>query len=80
MLSLANLNLTCPYRYLLLRRLDRVRAALDGGGGLASIAAATGFADQAHMTRLFKAAYGLTPAQYRRVRRSAPGRDASGRR
>ncbi|MCG8594084.1 MAG: AraC family transcriptional regulator [Kiloniellales bacterium] len=31
------------------------------------MAAASGFADQAHFTRLFKAAVGLTPARYPRL-------------
>ncbi len=56
---------TTPYRYLQLRRLERVRAALASGAALAEIAADTGFADQAHMTRVFRAAYGRTPASYR---------------
>jgi AraC-like DNA-binding protein len=56
---------TSPYRYLLQRRLDAARAALPGPDGLADVAAAAGFADQAHFTRMFKAAVGLTPARYR---------------
>jgi AraC-like DNA-binding protein len=61
---------TSPYRYLLSRRLDRVRTEIWAGGSLAEIALDAGFADQAHMTRIFKANYGLTPAQYRAL--SAP--------
>ena len=55
---------TTPYRYLLMRRLDGVRARLRRGEPLAAAAADSGFADQAHMTRLFKAAVGFTPSQY----------------
>jgi len=55
---------TTPYRYLLMRRLERVRAGLRRGEPLAAVAADTGFADQAHMTRLFKAAVGFTPSLY----------------
>ncbi|HEU5295850.1 MAG TPA: AraC family transcriptional regulator [Burkholderiaceae bacterium] len=55
---------TTPYRYLLMRRLERVRARLRQGEPLAAVAADAGFADQAHMTRLFKAAVGFTPGQY----------------
>jgi len=33
---------------------------------VASIAAAAGFADQSHLTRLFRARYGISPAVYRR--------------
>lgn len=62
---------TSPYRYLLLRRLERVRARIADGAGLAEIAAETGFADQAHLSRHFKAACGLTPAVYRKLLRPA---------
>jgi AraC-like DNA-binding protein len=62
---------TTPYRYLLMRRLDAVRARLQRGDPLASVAAASGFADQAHMTRLFKAAVGLTPRQFAHLHAAA---------
>lgn len=62
---------TSPYRYLLMRRLERVRARLAGRAGLAEIAADAGFADQAHLSRQFKTTYGLTPARYRRLLRPA---------
>jgi AraC-like DNA-binding protein len=62
---------TSPYRYLLMRRLERVRARIAEGAALAETAAEAGFADQAHMTRQFKAAYGLTPARYRSLSRPA---------
>jgi AraC-like DNA-binding protein len=58
---------TSPYRYLLMRRLDDVRRQIAAGPALAAIAVDCGFADQAHLTRMFKAAYGLTPAQFRRM-------------
>jgi AraC-like DNA-binding protein len=32
--------------------------------GLADVAVAAGFADQSHMSRQFKRAYGLTPARW----------------
>jgi AraC-like DNA-binding protein len=65
---------TSPYRYLLMRRLDEARRQLAEGRALVEVALATGFADQAHFTRLFKAAFGLTPARYAalRARRDAP--------
>lgn len=56
---------TSPYRYLLMRRLDRARQAIRQGVPLAQAACAAGFADQPHLTRAFKAAHGMTPARYR---------------
>jgi AraC-like DNA-binding protein len=55
---------TSPDRYRTLRRLALARAAIEGGQPLARAAAETGFADQSHMTRQFKRAYGLTPARW----------------
>ncbi|MGP9819541.1 helix-turn-helix transcriptional regulator [Salinarimonas sp. NSM] len=34
---------------------------------MAQAALAAGFADQSHMTRRFKAAYGITPERWRRM-------------
>jgi AraC-like DNA-binding protein len=55
---------TSPHRYLLMRRLDFARRRLREGR-LVDVASDAGFADQAHFTRTFKAAFGLTPARYR---------------
>jgi len=55
---------TSPYRYLVLRRLDRVRALIGKGTPLVEAALAAGFADQSHMTRHFKRAYGLPPGRW----------------
>jgi AraC-like DNA-binding protein len=55
---------TSPYRYLTLRRLDRARSLIRQGSSLAEAAAACGFADQSHMTRQFKKAYGLSPGRW----------------
>jgi AraC-like DNA-binding protein len=56
---------TSPYRYSLMRRLDRAREELRRNRPLADVALTAGFADQAHLSRMFKSAYGLTPARYR---------------
>ena len=58
---------TSPYRYSVLRRLDRAREALRGAQPLAQVALQTGFADQAHFTRAFGAAYGMPPGRYARL-------------
>ena len=59
---------TSPYRYLLMRRLDVARAQLSRHRSLVDVALEAGFADQAHFTRRFKAAFGLTPARYGALR------------
>lgn len=56
---------TSPYRYLVLRRLDRARQQMIAGWSLAETALASGFADQSHFTRGFKRAFGLTPSAWR---------------
>ncbi len=53
-----------PYRYLTLRRLDRARSLIRKGAPLADTALASGFADQSHLTRQFKKAYGVTPGRW----------------
>ena len=55
---------TSPYRYLVMRRLDRARALIRDGTPLVDAALRAGFADQSHMTRQFKQAYGLSPGRY----------------
>jgi len=53
-----------PHAYLVQRRIDLARTLIAGGAGLADAAAASGFADQSHMTRIFVRKYGLSPARY----------------
>jgi AraC-like DNA-binding protein len=60
---------TSPYRYLTMRRLDQVRAALRTHASLADAACDAGFADQSHMTRQFKQAFGLSPGRWRELDR-----------
>ena len=55
---------TSPHRYLTMRRLDRARGLIRRGTPLADAALACGFADQSHMTRQFKRAYGLSPGRW----------------
>ena len=55
---------TSPYRYLVMRRLDRARALIRTGTPLADAALSCGFADQSHMTRHFSKAYGLSPGRW----------------
>jgi AraC-like DNA-binding protein len=59
---------TSPYRYLLMRRLEFAREQIHQERPLVEVACDAGFADQAHFTRAFKSAFGLTPARYRALR------------
>ncbi len=58
---------TSPHRFLVMRRLDRARRALRAGESLADAALSAGFADQSHMSRHFKAAYGVSPGRWQRL-------------
>jgi AraC-like DNA-binding protein len=53
-----------PHAYLMQRRIDVARRLIAGGTSLAEAAAASGFADQSHMTRLFVRNYGVSPGAY----------------
>lgn len=61
---------TTPHRYLVMRRLDRARRSLQSGAPLADAAVEAGFADQSHMNRHFKKAYGMTPGRWAALARA----------
>ncbi|HWU62566.1 MAG TPA: AraC family transcriptional regulator [Ensifer sp.] len=60
-----------PHAYLLERRSQLARRLILAGNPLADAAAASGFADQSHMTRAFRKRYGLTPAAAQSAARAA---------
>lgn len=56
-----------PHAWLLQQRAERARGLIEGGAGLAAAAAATGFADQSHMTRIFVRQFGFTPGAWKKA-------------
>ena len=56
-----------PHAFLIDRRVRLARKLLLNGEAPATVALVTGFADQAHMTRAFKARIGTTPGQFARM-------------
>jgi AraC-like DNA-binding protein len=63
-----------PHQYLTSRRVDRARGMLLDGRSPSEVATATGFYDQAHLTRHFRRLVGVTPGRYARTgaRRKPP--------
>jgi AraC-like DNA-binding protein len=55
---------TSPSRFRTMRQLDHARRLLQHGASLVEASIAAGFADQSHMSRRFKSAYGLTPGDW----------------
>jgi AraC-like DNA-binding protein len=55
-----------PHRYVVGRRLDRARRLQLDGVPIAEVAVRTGFHDQSHLTRHFRALLGTTPGAFRR--------------
>lgn len=51
-------------RFNLLRRLEQAQRMLQAGSSIVEVALACGFTDQAHLTRAFKQAHGLTPGKW----------------
>lgn len=57
-----------PFLWLNIRRITEARHRLRRQQTLADVAYDLGYADQAHFTRRFKAATGMTPAQFARMK------------
>ena len=55
---------TSPSRFRTMRQLDHARRLIARGTSLSETAIDAGFADQSHLSRQFKRAYGLTPGQW----------------
>ncbi|VXC75462.1 conserved hypothetical protein [Pseudomonas sp. 8Z] len=56
-----------PHAWLKQRRLEQARALLRDGCAPLSVAMQLGFADQSHLSRQFKQAYGIAPGAYRQA-------------
>lgn len=54
-----------PHAWQMQARIRACHRMLRNGEALADIAGTAGFADQAHLTRVFKSVMGVTPGQYR---------------
>jgi len=60
-------NGVSPHAFQTNLRVDHARALLASGLAPAEVAAACGFADQPHLTRVFKRAVGVSPGRYARA-------------
>lgn len=56
-----------PHAWLKQRRLEQARSLLKSGCAPLNVALQLGYADQSHLTRQFKQAYGVGPGEYRRA-------------
>lgn len=61
-----------PHQWQMNERIKRVQELLQADRSLTDVAVATGFFDQAHLTRVFRRMVGETPAAWRRDRRKLP--------
>lgn len=58
-----------PHAYVIKRRLEKAcHLMITGSAPLSEIALSVGFSDQAHLCRLFRQAFGQSPASWRRER------------
>jgi AraC-like DNA-binding protein/mannose-6-phosphate isomerase-like protein (cupin superfamily) len=55
-----------PHSYRIAAKLNDARRLLREGTGIADTAAGAGFADQSHLGRLFRRAFGASPGRYRK--------------
>jgi AraC family transcriptional regulator len=66
-----------PHAYVVRRRLERAcHLMMTSAASLSEIALSVGFSDQAHLCRLFRQAFGQSPANWRRER-GVPGDGSS---
>jgi AraC-like DNA-binding protein len=56
-----------PHAWLMVQRAERARALIRQRTGIAAAAAACGFADQSHLTRVFVRQFGFTPGAWQRA-------------
>ncbi|MGY4531265.1 AraC-like DNA-binding protein [Pseudomonas sp. TE3786] len=56
-----------PHAWVKQRRIEQARALLKAGCAPVNVAMQLGFADQSHLTRQFKQAYGVGPGEYRQA-------------
>jgi AraC-like DNA-binding protein len=66
-----------PHAYQLQLRLAEAKRQLAAGEPPAGVAAAIGFADQSHLTKRFKGAFGITPGQFAAAQAVATHTDRS---
>ena len=66
-----------PHAFVVQLRVDRARRLLLDGLPASQVAAALGFADQAHLTRQFRLRVGVTPAAYARSARRSCDRGSN---